>query len=268
MLIGASEPLAARPTPNDERHLGWHGQAWQQAFEQALVEQGGGHRPAGDTAAVTSPAAGTRAGAPEPTDGTAHAAVAGGVSAAGGAGAELPPAVQQPSRLDGQRGTAPIPVLPAVPGTYETANRTDAVRSAGGWTDPTGRMPLFSWPLRGPMAPFSTRPAAPESTEAAPVRALMAPAAQPGPTHLFVEHTRDGAVLWVRDATADAAAMRTVVAAVLREAEARAVPIVSVRLNGAAYALSANVHADRRADAGPTCEPGTFFIPPDPTQEP
>lgn len=69
----------------------------------------------------------------------------------------------------------------------------------------------------------------------------------PADSHVFIEHTGEGAVLWMRDARGDAAALSPSLKFLLAESARQGVKVTGVRLNGRALAwpeLNSIPHSD------------------------
>ncbi|RQP26668.1 hypothetical protein DZC73_06635 [Albitalea terrae] len=101
--------------------------------------------------------------------------------------------------------------------------------SATAWT---ASVPLRATPQ---FAASEDGAAPPEQSELAEQRSDE-PLTVPADTHVFLEHTGEGAVLWMRDARGDAATLSPSLKFLLAESARQGVKVTGVRLNGRALA--------------------------------
>jgi hypothetical protein len=146
---------------------------------------------------------------------------------------------------------APQAAVPALAAVRTLATPAQAAATAGepdAVPVPTTAIGMTSLPQPAAPAPIASddHGAPLEQPEPADRRSEQA-LSVPTDTHVFLEHTGNGAVLWMRDARGDAATLSPSLKFLLAESARQGVKVTGVRLNGRALAwpeLNSIPHSD------------------------
>jgi len=146
-----------------------------------------------------------------------------------------------------QPGPSAMPLMQPLPGNVAlntVAAHFDAPHP-GTAVPPEIGLPIGSQPRLSLMAlPVAIKGNVVEqqAASAVPLEAAADPAAPPSDTHLFIEHTSDGAVVWLRNARGDLGALAPTLQSLYAEAARRGVRVAGLRLNGQPVTWQAESH--------------------------